>query len=203
MQPHLTHFAAICMITISAVPATSAAQKSMANGQWSGTVSHVTDGDTLWVRPSSGGKPVRIRIDGVDAPEICQLYGPVSKKSLAARLANQAVTVESANRDNFGRLLARVHMQGPVLKGDTRRPNSRPSGPINARINVDASTDVGEWMVREGHAWSYRYRRDAGPYAKQQAAAQTARKGLFSIARPEEPRAFRKRHGICANSGDK
>jgi micrococcal nuclease len=53
-------------------------------------------------------------------------------------------------------------------------------------------------MVREGHAWSYRYRRDGGPYAKQQALARAARKGLFATARPEEPRAFRKRHGACS-----
>jgi micrococcal nuclease len=62
---------------------------------------------------------------------------------------------------------------------------------------VKGSADVGEWLVREGHAWSYRYRRDTGPYAKQQAAARAARKGLFATARPEEPRDFRKRHGAC------
>ncbi len=152
-------------------------------------MTHVTDGDTLWVRPASGGKPVRIRIDGVDAPEICQPYGIASRKALAARLANQSVTVQSASRDNFGRLLARVNTQGAVLKGVNSKPNAKP--------HLKGSADVGEWLVREGHAWSYRYRRDGGPYAKQQAAAQAARKGLFSSSRPEEPREFRKRHGAC------
>ena len=170
-----TRFSAFCMLAACTVFAAGAAEKSTTKAPWSGTVTHVTDGDTLWVRPASGGNPVRIRIDGVDAPEICQTYGIASRKALAARLAKQAVTVQSASRDSFGRLLARV----------------------SVTTKVKGSADVGEWLVREGHAWSYRYRRDSGPYAKQQAAARAARKGLFATVRPEEPREFRKRHGAC------
>jgi micrococcal nuclease len=167
---------AACMVfAAGAVVAAGAAEKTSSSSPWSGTVTHVTDGDTLWVRPTSGGKPVRIRIEGVDAPEICQAYGLAAQKALSARLRNRTVTVQSSNRDSFGRLLARVTIV-PKVKG---------------------SADVGEWLVREGHAWSYRYRRDTGPYAKQQAAARAARKGLFATARPEEPRDFRKRHGAC------
>lgn len=83
--------------------------------------------------------------------------------------------MQSFSRDSFGRLLARVTVMPKAI----------------------GSTDVGEWLVREGHAWSYRYRRDNGPYAKQQAMARAARKGLFATPRPEEPREFRKRHGAC------
>ena len=143
------------------------------------SVTHVSDGDTLWVRPAAGGKPVRIRIDGIDAPEVCQPYGTTSRRALQARLSQQTVTIHAASRDSFGRLLARVTLT--------------PTAPPKAK----GSVDVGEWLVREGYAWSYRYRRDAGPYAKQQAVARTARKGLFAAARPEEPREFRKRHGAC------
>jgi micrococcal nuclease len=173
-----TRFSAFCILAASMVFAASAAEKSTSNAPWSGTVTHVTDGDTLWIRPASGGKPVRVRIDGVDAPEICQTYGVAAKKALAARLDKQTVTVQSSSRDSFGRLLARVA--------------------ITAKVR--GSADIGEWLVREGHAWSYRYRRDNGPYAKQQAAARAARKGLFATARPEEPRDFRKRHGACGES---
>ena len=155
--------------------AAGAAEKYVSSARWIGTVTHVTDGDTLWVRPASGGKPIRIRIDGVDAPEICQTHGAASRNALEARLANQTVTVQTISRDSFGRLLARV----------------------SVTTKVKGSADVGEWLVREGHAWSYRYRRDSGPYAKQLAGARAARKGLFATARPEEPRDFRKRHGAC------
>lgn len=185
MQSHTTRFfairfSAVCVLAASTVFAASAAGQPAAYAPWNGIVTHVTDGDTLWVRPASGGKPVRIRIDGVDAPEICQTYGNASRKALAARLAKQTVTVQSSSRDSFGRLLARVTMTE------------------KARPKVKGSADVGEWLVREGHAWSYRYRRDSGPYAKQQVMARAARKGLFATARPEEPRDFRKRHGACS-----
>ena len=86
--------------------------------------------------------------------------------------------VEVHQSDSFGRLLARLT--------------------ITPKGKVKGSVDVGEWLVREGHAWSYRYRRDSGPYAEQQTAARTARKGLFATAHPEEPRDFRKRHGGCS-----
>ena len=36
-------------------------------------VTYMIDGDTLYVRPVEGGKTVSVRIDGIDAPEICQI----------------------------------------------------------------------------------------------------------------------------------
>ncbi len=167
-------------MAFGASAAAKAPNNAAPSATWSGTVTYVTDGDTLWVRPASGAKPVRIRIDGVDAPEICQAYGLAAKKALAARVARQTVSVQSSSRDSFGRLLARLTIT--------------PKG----KVKVKGSVDVGEWLVREGHAWSYRYRRDSGPYAEQQTAARTARKGLFATAHPEEPRDFRKRHGGCS-----
>ena len=137
---------------------------------WQGVVTFVSDGDTLFVRPALGGKPVKIRMDGLDAPEICQAYGQASRQALQNRLMGQTVSVDGRRRDDYGRVLARIRWQ---------------------------QTDVAEWMVREGHAWSYRYRRDAGPYALQEAQARAARRGLFGEAGPLQPRDFRKRHGPC------
>lgn len=137
---------------------------------WSGTVSHVTDGDTLWVRPRQGGAPRKIRLDGIDAPEICQAHGPVARDALASRVLGHSVTVAARRHDDYGRTLARLSVQGH---------------------------DVGGWMVAHGHAWSYRYRRHAGPYARQQTQAQTAQLGLFADPGAQEPRDFRKRHGTC------
>ena len=135
---------------------------------------HVSDGDTVFVRPASGGKPIKIRMDGLDAPEICQAYGQVSRQALQNRLQGQAVSVDGRRRDSYGRVLARIRWQ---------------------------QADVGEWMVRQGHAWSYRYRRDAGPYAAEEAQAKAAQRGLFADAGALPPRDFRKRHGPCHEPG--
>lgn len=142
--------------------------------EWQGVVTHVSDGDTLFVRPASGGQPVKIRIDGMDAPEICQSYGRASRKALQNRVMGQQVKVDTRRHDNYGRVLARISLQ---------------------------QADVGEWMVRQGHAWSYRFRRDAGPYAVEEAQAKTAQRGLFADALALPPREFRKRHGPCQEGG--
>jgi micrococcal nuclease len=73
---------------------------------WQGTVAYVTDGDTLWVRPSSAeldDKSARkIRIEGIDAPEVCQAYGEQSKTALKQRLLQQKVTIHSRRVDDYG-----------------------------------------------------------------------------------------------------
>jgi endonuclease YncB( thermonuclease family) len=141
-----------------------------ASKTWVGTVTHVTDGDTLWVRPQRTGAPRQIRVDGIDAPEICQLHGETARSVLAAHVLGQRVQVRVRRTDQFGRLLARITLQGE---------------------------DVGGWMVSQGQAWSYRYRRNPGPYAAQEAQARAHGRGLFGDGRPELPRDFRKRHGSC------
>ncbi len=135
-----------------------------------GVVTHVTDGDSLWIRTASGAAPHQVRIDGIDAPEICQAGGVQAREALAARVLHRRVKVQTRRRDDYRRELARV-----TIEGD----------------------DIGGWMVTRGHAWSYRYRRDPGPYASQEAQAIQSRRGLWAQARAESPREFRKRHGQC------
>lgn len=140
---------------------------------WTGVVTYVIDGDTVRVRPPGGGKPVTVRISGIDAPEICQPGGPRSRDVLKKRTLGQRVAVHGTRHDDYGRLLARL-----LVDGD----------------------DLGQWMVGQGQAWSYRDRSQTGPYALEQSHAQAAGLGLFSRTsglRPVYPGVFRKRHGRC------
>ena len=133
-------------------------------------VTYVVDGDTIWVKTDALHKPLKVRLAGIDAPEICQAGGPASRELLKQRVMGKTVSVSFERRDDYGRALAIVHLQGE---------------------------DVGRWMVGQGHAWSYRYRRNAGPYAAEQTEAERSGRGLFGNAQPENPRMFRKRHGSC------
>ena len=133
-------------------------------------MTRVFDGDTLWVKPLAGGKYRKLRLDGLDAPEICQTGGAASRDALAARVLRQVVTVTVRSRDDYGRALVQLQ---------------------------HADDDVGAWLVLQGHAWSYRWRYSEGRYADQQAQARDQRKGLFAAAAAEAPRAFRQRHGPC------
>jgi micrococcal nuclease len=138
--------------------------------KFKGLVTHVTDGDTLWVRPSSGGPPLPIRLDGIDAPEICQAFGTDSRDALAARVLHQRVVISSRAHDGYDRTIGRIQLDGE---------------------------DLGGWMVLHGYAWSYRFRGHPGPYARQESSARVAELGLWRSGAPQPPREFRQRHGSC------
>lgn len=137
---------------------------------WQGVVTHVSDGDTVWVRSIAGGRDYKVRLLGIDAPEICQLWGAQSRYALHAAVYSQVVEVTGRQHDSYGRLLARLSRQGQ---------------------------DVGAWMVGQGYAWSYRYQKQAGLYDVQQTQAQSLRLGLFADSQAIQPRWFRKRFGSC------
>ena len=137
---------------------------------WPGVVTHVSDGDTVWVQPLQGGEAYKVRLLGIDAPEMCQPWGPQSRAVLHAALQGQVVEVSARTRDSYGRLLAQLTHQG---------------------------NDVGAWMVGQGYAWSYSYENHAGPYEALQTQAQMQHLGLFSDGRALQPRWFRKRFGSC------
>lgn len=139
-----------------------------------GVVLQVADGDTLWVQSDGRGRTHKLRIEGIDAPEICQPGGEAARNRLAQQVMNKHVEVTVKRRDIYGRRLAVLRLGG---------------------------NDVGAQMVLSGHAWSYRWHRSVGPYAAEEAVARQSRLGLFSDGEPEEPRAFRRQHGSC-HTGD-
>ena len=140
------------------------------NEAYEARVTKVSDGDTLWVKPLEGGRYRKLRLDGIDAPESCQAGGAAAREALARRVLDRTVVVRERRRDDYGRALVRLSIDGE---------------------------DVGGWMVREGWAWSYHWRHSDGPFAAEEADARRARKGIFSDAVVEEPRDFRRRHGPC------
>lgn len=135
-----------------------------------GVVSHVTDGDTIWVRPADGGAPLHVRLQGIDAPELCQAFGPQARDALTMRLLHQRVQLSLRARDIYDRSVARVSLRGQ---------------------------DVAAWLVSGGYAWTSGYARRSGPYAPQQAQARLERRGLWA-SHALEPRLFRRLHGHCS-----
>lgn len=161
-----------------------------ASPAWQGVVTWVSDGDTVWVQDDAA-QTHKVRLLGIDAPEICQAYGAAAKEALQQRLLGQVVTVRGNQRDDYGRLLARLYAGSVELAPDPARSpaDAAPSG-----------ADVGRWMVQQGHAWSYRYRQDPGPYWREEQRARTLALGLFADGWPQRPRDFRRQHGPCHES---
>ncbi len=158
----------LCVVLFSS--GVSAREDSQDDEVFAARVSRVFDGDTVWVKPLSGGKYRKLRLEGIDAPEICQSGGEASRDVLARRVLNQVVQVRVRAQDDYGRGVARI-----VHQGD----------------------DVAAWLVASGQAWSYRWRRSLGPFAAEETLARERGLGIFKDDAAELPREFRKRHGPC------
>lgn len=135
-----------------------------------GTVTHVSDGDTVWVRAERGSEAAAVRLLGIDAPESCQSFGPQAKAALEQRVLHRTVLVRTRAVDGYQRRGARIEHAGE---------------------------DVNAWMVRQGYAWSMHYRGRSGAYARLELQARRAHAGLWAQPAPEDPRSFRQRFGPC------
>ena len=137
---------------------------------WLGQVTHVSDGDTLWVKPEHGSAARKVRLLGLDAPELCQAGGVAARAALQELVAAKPVQVKVNFQDTYGRDLATLRVGG---------------------------RDVGALLGSAGHAWSSRCHSSKGPYAVQEASARAAGLGLFADPAALLPRDFRQRHGPC------
>lgn len=166
--------AVLCLGSCLAWGAASAAQKKAPPAKpalITGTVSRVVDGDTLWLKTEGDGEPpVVVRLEGIDAPESCQVGGAEATAALNALALGRSVTVRVAARDEHGRIVGRV---------------------------FDGEKDIGDRLVRDGMAWSSRYQYDRGPYVAEERMALALKRGLHAPGGAIQPRDFRKQHGPC------
>ena len=134
-----------------------------------GVISRVTDGDSLWLQPA-GKAPIEVRLRDIDAPEICQPYGPEAKKALEQLALGKTAKLTVSARDQYGRSVGGVVVDGQSLS---------------------------KLMVAEGHAWSARGRNDRGPLMKEERMAIALRRGVHATQGAVLPKDFRKSHGPC------
>jgi micrococcal nuclease len=132
-------------------------------------VTKIQDGDTFDVRAPKK----RVRILGVDAPELKQPFGTQARDALEARLSEKTVTLNTFGHDNYGRVLAQVLLPDGV--------------------------DLGLKQVRDGWAWVYGSGLRALPkkqrkaYREAQSLARKEQRGLWVQKNPVAPWKFRKR----------
>lgn len=119
----------------------------------------ITDGDTLTVLTPEK-KQIKVRLDGVDAPESKQPYGSASKKWLSDRLFGKTVKFKEVGKDRYGRTLGRIWLDGK-------------------RGNYE--------IVQAGMAWWYR-KYSSDPVLKQcEWEARQAKRGIWSQPGPVAP----------------
>ncbi len=142
-----------------------------AAGQLQGVVIQVFDGDTIEVRTDEG-RNIRIRLEGIDAPEAGQAYSAQSRRHLRVLAFSQNVRIEPRDEDQYGRLVARV------FAGDQ---------------------DLSEAMVASGYAWHFT-RFSFDPRLEElEKKARAARLGLWADDSPTPPWEFRSAGGAAAS----
>lgn len=161
---------AACALAVLLAPM-SVCARSDVGARWLASVTYVVDGDSIWVRPADGGR-VRLRLEGIDAPEICQSFGTQARQAMQAMALGQQVWVTIRAYDVYDRAIAQV-------------------------VRVRDEVDVAQQMVRDGWAWANRFHGRPSRYGGEESAARAAGRGLFAQPEPEWPGDFRRRHGPC------
>ncbi len=130
------------------------------------TVRTVHDGDTVTcIDPE--GRPHKIRLLGIDCPEMAQAHGRESSQALAGKVGNRRVAVVSRGFDQYGRLLGTLWIDG---------------------------RDINREMVEEGHAWVFGRIAPNPELVAAESAARVGRRGLWRDGNPEEPSRWRSEH---------
>ncbi len=149
-----TSAAAVALLFALVVPAAAAPPKTI-----TGKVVSVHDGDTLTFR-TDDEQTLKVRLQGIDAPELGQPFGRRSRDELVEVAKGKAATLIEHGRDKYGRTLGAV---------------------------IVAGVDANARQVAAGMAWHYE-RFDKSPgLARAQADARAARRGLWSDPAPVAP----------------
>lgn len=150
------------LVLVAVSPVLSADPKKPA-ADIAGKVVGVHDGDTLTLLTTDKTE-VKVRLDGIDAPETKQAFGSKAKEALSNLVFDKTVVVHPKGKDKYKRTICRVEVAGK-----------------------DASLQ----MVKDGFAWFVeKYSKDAA-LAKAQDEAKGAKRGLWSDPAPLPPWEFR------------
>ena len=146
-------------------------RKSISKQAYTGRVSSVSDGDTLYVTDSDGLKH-KIRLAYIDAPELQQAYGTRSHQNLKRAADGENVNVTVFELDRYGREVAQVRMDGE---------------------------DLNLMQIRDGAAWHYnayaakkQKKTDYAAYAAAQENARQSRNGGWHGLHPQAPWDYRR-----------
>jgi micrococcal nuclease len=135
--------------------------------EFNGKVVALSDGDTITVLKDR--KQIKVRLEGIDAPEKNQAFGSKSKAAFSDLIGRKEVTVRATGTDKYGRTLGRVIVDGK---------------------------DVSELMVAQGMAWHYKEYSNDETLAELEDKARASKLGLWAEPNALPPWEFRKRRKI-------
>jgi micrococcal nuclease len=137
---------------------------SLAFADFTGLCTAVKDGDTIVVLVDNH-IPVKVRLHGIDAPELKQPFGKAAKRYASTLVFHRLITVREEGTDKYGRTL-----------GEVTLPDGR---------------DFSEEMLRAGYAWQYKQYDQSQRLADLETEAHDAQRGLWADLDPTPPWEFR------------
>ncbi|MCX8072805.1 MAG: thermonuclease family protein [Candidatus Binatia bacterium] len=161
MRRRLVPWVALVVVALVAGPVEARRQWPQA---FEAPVIAVSDGDTFVVR--YGGRNLRVRVAGVDAPELKQPYGRQARAFTAGLVLDKVVRIEPRTVDSYDRIVARV-------------------------LTPDGK-DLAEELLRNGLAWWYRHYARDQRLASLEAEAKSQRRGLWADPDPVPPWLYRR-----------
>ena len=148
---------------------TTLSQNTVSEGQ----VIKIIDGDTVYFQAKNDNRYKKLRLVGIDAPEIHQPFGLKSKQCLGNLINNKPVKIMLFGTDRYKRTLAKI---------------------------LTEEVDINLAMIKEGCAWFYRRykntldKNDQLMYDQAEVSAIDNKKGLFSNHEAEAPWNWRKKN---------
>ena len=121
---------------------------------YTGEVVRIIDGDTIHVREYGNKKLHKVRLGGIDAPELDQPYGQNAKAALNAILKYHTVQVNVLEKDIYQREIATV---------------------------LDKGADIAAFMLQYGYAWHYKSFNSSIEYTRLEQLAKAQGLGLWSL----------------------
>lgn len=138
----------------------------------------VHDGDTISIR-APDGTVMRLRLLGIDAPELDQAFGKASRAHLWRLVGERALRVELHGKDRYHRELAVI----PLSAEDARS--------LGCTTERGDAPTINACLVAQGMAWAYRERPEMLDWQNE---ARARRVGLWERGRAVPPWEWRRRH---------
>lgn len=158
----------LAFISVNACTSKSGHNPSLKKGRIvTGKVISIIDGDTYDIL-LRGNKSVRIRMEGIDAPEKGMPFYQKSKKHLSDLCIGKQVKINITGVDNLNRYLAYSYLED--------------------------GKELGREMIKEGLAWHFKKYNSDSILSELELEAKNLRKGIWIDGNPMPPWENRKLH---------
>ncbi len=153
----------LLLVALSSLHCTNHKDRNLENNEYY-FISKVVDGDTYHIQINN--KKLKIRMEGIDAPEKGMPFYKESKQFLVKLTSGKKIRFIQSSKDQYGRIIAKSYLEN--------------------------NQELGEEMIKNGMAWHFKkYSKDTS-LAQLEIIAKNNHRGLWKAVDPQAPWEYRK-----------